>query len=395
MNGIKLKVSRKNSDSTTIRTNIVCPNTSCGLVDRDYGLYNEEYFKEILCTERKRAERSNEPFLLLIINIERIVQAANSKEVVKDLMSVLLPSTRETDLYGWYRYNAEIGIIFTEIDGHDKREATEAIALKIQGNLLQNLSPSIVGEMGLYFHWFPEDENIRTTVNLFDEAFYPDIAEQASARRMSCFFKRIMDVFGSIVAMIIFSPFFLIIPVIIKLTSEGPIIFRQERIGQFGSKFIFLKFRSMYINNDDSIHREYIKKLITENKFSEEGSAGNGPVYKIKGDPRVTSIGRYLRKTSLDELPQFFNVLRGEMSLVGPRPAIPYELDSYDMWHRHRLLQVKPGITGLWQVKGRSSTTFDDMVRLDLKYIREWSLWLDIKLLFLTPLAVFKGKGAY
>ncbi len=395
MNGIKLKVSRKNSDSTTIRTNIVCPNTSCGLVDRDYGLYNEEYFKEILCTERKRAERSNEPFLLLIINIERIVQAANSKEVVKDLMSVLLPSTRETDLYGWYRYNAEIGIIFTEIDGHDKREATEAIALKIQGNLLQNLSPSIVGEMGLYFHWFPEDENIRTTVNLFDEAFYPDIAERASARRMSCFFKRIMDVFGSIVAMIIFSPFFLIIPVIIKLTSEGPIIFRQERIGQFGSKFIFLKFRSMYINNDDSIHREYIKKLITENKFSEEGSAGNGPVYKIKGDPRVTSIGRYLRKTSLDELPQFFNVLRGEMSLVGPRPAIPYELDSYDMWHRHRLLQVKPGITGLWQVKGRSSTTFDDMVRLDLKYIREWSLWLDIKLLFLTPLAVFKGKGAY
>ncbi len=125
------------------------------------------------------------------------------------------------------------------------------------------------------------------------------------------------------------------------------------------------------------------------------GYWGPKVVYKITNDPRITPLGRFLRKTSLDELPQFINVLKGEMSLVGPRPPIPYELENYDAWHRHRLLGKKPGITGLWQVKGRSKTTFDSMVRLDLQYIREWSLWLDVKLLLQTPLAVLRGKGAY
>ena len=152
----------------------------------------------------------------------------------------------------------------------------------------------------------------------------------------------------------------------------------------------------MHVNSDDAIHREYTKKLITENKATEENSDGaHAPVYKIRNDPRITPIGEFLRKTSLDELPQLLNVLTGEMSLVGPRPPIPYEFENYDIWHRYRLLKVKPGITGLWQVTGRSSTTFDEMVRLDLKYIQEWSLWLDFKILLLTPWAVIKGKGAY
>ena len=115
----------------------------------------------------------------------------------------------------------------------------------------------------------------------------------------------------------------------------------------------------------------------------------------MSNDPRITPIGQFLRKTSLDELPQFFNVLKGEMSLVGPRPPIPYECELYDIWHRRRMLSVKPGITGLWQVSGRSSTTFDEMVRLDLRYINGWSLWLDIKLLLKTPLVIITGKGAY
>jgi lipopolysaccharide/colanic/teichoic acid biosynthesis glycosyltransferase len=118
-------------------------------------------------------------------------------------------------------------------------------------------------------------------------------------------------------------------------------------------------------------------------------------VYKITEDSRVTPVGRFLRKTSLDELPQFLNVFRGEMSLVGPRPPIDYELDAYDIWHRRRVLEVRPGITGLWQVNGRSSLRFDDMVRLDLKYAEAWSLWLDFKILLQTPRAVFSREGAY
>ena len=157
------------------------------------------------------------------------------------------------------------------------------------------------------------------------------------------------------------------------------------------------KFRTMYTNNDPKIHIEYNKKLIAGEIDAAQNTCGggNGATYKIQDDPRVTSIGRVLRKTSLDELPQFLNVLMGDMSLVGPRPPIAYEVECYDIWHKRRVLEAKPGITGLWQVSGRSSTTFDDMVRLDLKYVREWSLWLDIKLLLKTPRVVLTGKGGY
>src|SRR5262249_51200385 len=137
------------------------------------------------------------------------------------------------------------------------------------------------------------------------------------------------------------------------------------------------------------IHREYIRNLIDKNASHSEGT------YKIKNDPRVTPLGRFLRKSSLDELPQFINVLRGEMSLVGPRPPIRYEFESYSLWHRRRIVEAKPGITGDWQVHGRSRTTFDEMVRMDLRYIRNQSIWLDLRILFKTPFAVFRGDGAY
>jgi lipopolysaccharide/colanic/teichoic acid biosynthesis glycosyltransferase len=155
----------------------------------------------------------------------------------------------------------------------------------------------------------------------------------------------------------------------------------------------------MYVDSDQTKHKEYVTKFITESRNG--GTNGNGSslaqngVYKLTNDSRVTPVGGFLRKTSLDELPQFFNVLIGDMSLVGPRPPIPYECEKYDLWHKRRILEVKPGITGLWQVKGRSSTTFDEMVRLDLNYVRHWSLLLDLKILVQTPFAVLKGKGAY
>jgi len=203
-----------------------------------------------------------------------------------------------------------------------------------------------------------------------------------------------MDIVISLFAIMIFSPTFLTIAALIKFSSKGPILFKQERVGLLGNKFMFYKFRSMKVDNDPAIHKEFIKNFMAAGSNS-NSTSGTNNVFKIKSDPRVTPIGKFIRKTSLDEIPQFFNVLKGDMSLVGPRPPIPYECESYDIWHRKRVLLMKPGITGLWQVRGRSTTTFDEMVRMDIKYIREWSLWLDIKILIQTPVAVLLCRGAY
>jgi lipopolysaccharide/colanic/teichoic acid biosynthesis glycosyltransferase len=151
----------------------------------------------------------------------------------------------------------------------------------------------------------------------------------------------------------------------------------------------------MYANNDPKIHQEFVQQFIAGQSGAGNSDPEKPAVFKITNDTRVTPLGKFLRKTSLDELPQFWNVLRGDMSLVGPRPSLPYEFIVYDIWHRRRVLEVKPGVTGLWQVSGRSRTCFDDMVRLDLRYTQSWSIWLDLKILLATPRAVLTGDGAY
>jgi lipopolysaccharide/colanic/teichoic acid biosynthesis glycosyltransferase len=207
--------------------------------------------------------------------------------------------------------------------------------------------------------------------------------------------KRLMDIAGSALMLILGAPFLVIIALAIKSSSKGPVLFRQYRIGQFGKKFTFLKFRSMRFGNDHSIHKEYVTSLIANQGVSRKTNHTGEGVYKLTNDNRVTAVGRFLRRTSLDEFPQFLNVLKGDMSLVGPRPPIPYELEAYQTWHRRRVLDVKPGITGLWQVTGRSRVTFDEMVRLDLRYATAWSPMLDFIILMRTPFAVIKGAGAY
>ncbi len=162
-----------------------------------------------------------------------------------------------------------------------------------------------------------------------------------------------------------------------------------------GNKFIIYKFRTMYNIKDEQIHKKYIKNFINYMNQNELNSGSQNRIYKIKNDPRITPIGRFLRRTSMDEIGQFINVLKGDMSLVGPRPPIPYEVDMYDIWHKRRFLTVKPGITGLWQIYGRSETTFNTMVRLDLAYASNWSLALDLKILIKTIWAVLSMKGAY
>lgn len=204
--------------------------------------------------------------------------------------------------------------------------------------------------------------------------------------------KRAFDIVGSLIGFIVFSPFFLILALLIKLDSPGPVFFRQVRLGKDGKKFTFFKFRSMFMDNDDKLHREYLKQYINNGKGADNG--GSEGVYKIVDDPRVTRIGKFLRSTSLDELPQFINVLKGDMSLVGPRPCLPYEYEEYNPWHKKRM-RVLPGLTGLWQVSGRSSVVFDDMVVLDLYYIENMSPWFDLQIVLKTiPVILFK-RGAH
>jgi lipopolysaccharide/colanic/teichoic acid biosynthesis glycosyltransferase len=203
-------------------------------------------------------------------------------------------------------------------------------------------------------------------------------------------------VLGSGSLLVVLSPVLVGIGVAIKLTSPGPILFHQTRIGQFGQPFRFLKFRSMYPEADPSVHAQYVQAFIRQSKPGHETPEAlqQDGLFKLRHDPRITPLGHVLRRTSLDELPQLLNVLAGTMSLVGPRPPIPYEIKDYDLWHRRRVLEAKPGLTGLWQVQGRSRTTFDEMVRLDLHYIDTGSLWMDLKLLLQTPWTVLKGSGA-
>ena len=197
--------------------------------------------------------------------------------------------------------------------------------------------------------------------------------------------KRSLDLCGSLAGLIITAPIFIVVAMLIKLTSEGPVFYRQQRVGKMGHLFTFLKFRTMRADNNPAIHKKYVQSLICGKAPAADG------VYKLANDPRITKIGSLLRKTSLDELPQLFNVLMGDMSLVGTRPPIPYEVEVYEPWHHVRLF-VKPGITGLWQISGRNRTSFREMVMLDIHYMTYFSVWNDLKILFKTPLVMMTGK---
>jgi len=212
----------------------------------------------------------------------------------------------------------------------------------------------------------------------------------SSAARLA---KRVSDLIIASMALGILAPLWLLIALLIKLDSRGPVFYKQERVGMDGRVFLFYKFRTMHAGTDDARHREYQRMYIKGQPDSNLGDAQR-PAYKLRGDERVTRLGRLLRKLSLDELPQLFNVLRGDMSVVGPRPPIPYEVESYELWHRKRL-DMKPGITGLWQVSGRNRLPFDEMVRMDLYYIENWSLLLDMKIILQTLPVMLRGDDAY
>jgi exopolysaccharide biosynthesis polyprenyl glycosylphosphotransferase len=351
-------------------------------------------FRKALSLERKRSERSGQRFVLILVYTGELLQADPGKAILDAITGALSVSTRETDLHGWYKNDMVVGVICTEVGSGSTTPILIALHSRVCAALRNSLSQEQVNETHVSFHVFPEDLDPGNDGRPPDITLYPDLWSLDTPAKASRSIKRSVDIIGSLCALVLLSPLLSVVAVVIKLTSKGPILFKQQRLGQYGVRFTFLKFRSMYFQNDARIHQDYIRRFISGKQDQAQPDSHSG-VYKIKDDPRVTPVGKFLRKTSLDELPQFLNVLRGEMSLVGPRPPIPYEVERYEIWHRRRFLEVKPGITGLWQVEGRSRTRFDDMVRLDLKYAKTWSPWLDIKILLRTPAAVLRGHGAF
>lgn len=195
------------------------------------------------------------------------------------------------------------------------------------------------------------------------------------------FVKRVIDIIAAVIGLIVLSPILLIVAILIKIDSKGPILFKQQRVGKDGNEFGMYKFRSMVINAE-----ELKDSLEDKNEMS-------GPMFKMKNDPRITRVGKFIRKTSIDELPQLINVIKGEMSLVGPRPSLPKEVAQFKPWMKERLT-VKPGLTCYWQVSGRNNIPFEEWMKMDIKYIKERSLWVDIKLIFRTFFVLFGDKDA-
>jgi exopolysaccharide biosynthesis polyprenyl glycosylphosphotransferase len=307
-------------------------------------------------------------------------------------IAALAASTRHTDVMGWFEGDTVLGVILTEIP--QSEAATAELANLLRRQLAKRLEPDVLDRLTLRLHAHAHarlesggPEGPRPADPLLLELCAP---RNPSPVREAI--KRALDILGSLALLTVLSPLFLLIAILVKLKSPGPVFFRQDRIGQGAKPFTMFKFRTMHVDADRSLHHEFVTRFIQSSGQSAE--LGENELFKIKNDPRVTPIGRILRRTSLDELPQFWNVLRGDMSLVGPRPPLAYELEQYRSWHWRRVLDAQPGITGLWQVVGRSRTSFDDMVRLDLRYVRTCSLTTDIKILLATPRAVVSGKGA-
>jgi exopolysaccharide biosynthesis polyprenyl glycosylphosphotransferase len=345
-------------------------------------ILSKSHFLNLLRIEKRRVDRSRAPFSIALFFLTP--EAEVREESTRRFLSTLVKNTRETDVKGWIDHDV-IGLLLPDTNEKGVQKCVEKIA---NGNGGMKYSVS----MGTY-----PDQIFQKLLADGDNPpdFFPLELEKPSRHLgLQSAAKRAMDIVGSFIGLLLFSPVMFLTAAAIKLNSRGPVIFRQSRLGIKGGRFQFYKFRSMYWKTDDRIHREYVSNLIKGEHEKVNQGDGENPLYKMKSDPRVTPVGKIIRKTSIDELPQFLNVLKGEMSLVGPRPPLSYEVEKYEPWHLRRVLEVKPGITGLWQVDGRSKTSFDDMVRLDLRYVQTWSLWLDIKILLKTVGAVLRSEGA-
>lgn len=340
------------------------------------------YFLRHLEWEKRRADRSKTSLSVVLFRFDGARDDPSGD--ADRLLGELYRRKRATDVIG-YLSDDRIAVLLPDTDAKGAIAMTQKAIAHSRGLEFSTVSATYPDRL---FDDLKAEKRATQNANpLFPEGL-------AAANAGSYPLKRTLDIVGAIAALLLLSPLMLAIAIVVAATSRGPVIFKQVRLGKRGAAFTFYKFRSMRCDADDRVHREYVAKLITGDLEGIDQGEATKPLYKMQDDPRITRVGRLLRKTSLDELPQLFNVLKGDMSLVGPRPPLPYEAEKYQSWHLRRVLEAKPGITGLWQVNGRSRTSFDAMVRLDLRYVRTCSLGLDLKILLNTVGAVLEGEGA-
>jgi lipopolysaccharide/colanic/teichoic acid biosynthesis glycosyltransferase len=391
-------------------------------VELDGFLLQQEHFLARMRQEWLRSERSGLPLSIVIIDVNGVLgflaqmNGAAARPFLRNLASVLKHSTRESDVKGWYKAG-KIALLAPDTSEF----GAEVLAKNLTGNLLSNshIIPHFrEKDLRRFISFSTLDNGIErppappqdtTGDNLKDSALDRREKDHRNSSRMTGMsdklfslkthkthheiIKRILDIVMALTLMFLSSPILLISSLLVKLDSPGPILYKQRRVGKKGKKFSFYKFRSMHHNCDQSIHQQHIANLMCKTAgLSCIGNNGETS-YKIIDDSRITRFGRFLRNTSIDELPQLINVLKGDMSLVGPRPHPVYEVDLYYSWHRHRL-QVKPGITGLGQISGRYNRDYEDVFRLDCQYLKQASLFQDLKILFKTIPAVLVRRGA-
>lgn len=340
----------------------------------------ERLFKDTLVRERRRADRLATPFGVLVL--DRTHQAPDDRPWAS-ILEVLGDCRTDVDVVGWLEQDTVLGVILSDAPREAALETMRRLRRHLVGEFGDETLRAV--SMRLYVHGADTAASgvHLPPVDLLIDSFVPVVSRPVGDAA-----KRVLDVLGSSLLLAIFLPAMVMSYLAVRLTSPGPVLYRQVRIGRRGEPFTMLKFRSMRTDGGHAIHDAYVTWFITA---SGRQPRSGGEVFKLTMDPRITRVGQWLRRTSLDEVPQFWNVLRGEMSLVGPRPPLPFEVDKYQPWHRRRVLEAKPGITGAWQVKGRSRTTFDEMVRMDLEYARTRTLWTDLTILAATPLAMLKG----
>ncbi|HEU0300182.1 MAG TPA: sugar transferase [Longimicrobium sp.] len=332
-------------------------------------------FRGSLRRECARADRTGREFSLLVL--------APSPSGAAPALELLGRRLRETDEIGWME-GGSIGALLTDTG----REGAQLVA----GEVLSRLEREGAAPPAHTLFTYPGDWMAPGAPAASVDDAHPAGAASAAAVP-PCLdayppWKRVMDVAGALAAILLLSPVLLAVALAVRLSSTGPVFFRQERIGYGGRRFRMWKFRSMYADAGDAAHAAYLRSLVAG-----QGGADGG--FKLRADPRITPVGRVIRRWSLDELPQLFNVLRGDMGLVGPRPEPAYATEGYAQWYYRRVLGAKPGITGLWQVHGRSRVSYETMVRMDLRYGQRLSPLADARLLLQTIRAVLSTEGAY
>lgn len=339
-------------------------------------IHSAERFQNAIIRERYLSDRNNHGFSLVRFSVksQNDIECFSSERLIE----ILSNRKRDVDIIGRQGNNNEMSVLLPDTDNNGARNFTRRIIKEFQ-----NDDSCIDYKISTY----PRDNwNELHSKAPISKDSYTTITDDAYATVLNKdgipLWKRTLDIFGSITGLIILLPLFAFVVLIIKIVSPGPALFKQKRVGRFGKIFNFYKFRTMSLHNDDSVHESYLKELIHTDDNNDK------PMLKIENDTRIIPFGNFLRKSCIDELPQLLNVLFGEMSLVGPRPCIPYEAEEYLRWHARRF-DVIPGMTGLWQVSGKNRTTFKEMIRFDIKYASNSSLWLDLFIIMKTPFAIF------